>query len=110
METAFPPLLLDAPKACVCCGDVRPTAHQEPLCDSCVHPEEIRSYCAKCGARGTYPLDDFIRVMAQHHPQVTFHPGMTVRLPACADCNEDGRPPAGDGVIRFYGLAKTASA
>jgi hypothetical protein len=110
METVSLPLRLAAPKACVCCGDVRSTTHRSPLCEACVAPEEIRSYCAKCGTRGVYPLDDFIRVMMEHHPQVEFRPGMVVRLPACAACNQDGRPPEGDGVIRFYGIDASATA
>lgn len=105
METVPAPLRLAAPEACVCCGDRHDTTCRAPLCGACVAPDEIRSFCVKCRARGAYPLDDFIRVMAEHHPNVSFAPGMVVRLPACAKCNEDGRPPAGDGVIRFYGIA-----
>jgi len=103
METNRP--LLQEPKGCVCCGASAATAHRRPLCDACVSPDEIRSYCAKCGARGAYVPEDFIRVMSTHYPEVAFERGMVVRLPACATCNGDGRPPVGDGRVRFLGIA-----
>ena len=97
--------VLSGPKACICCGTPAPTRHRDPLCDACVAPDEIRSYCAKCGARGIYPLEDFIRVMTAHYPGIGFAPGMVVRLPACATCKDDGHPPAGGGTIRFLGIS-----
>lgn len=97
--------LLAAPKPCICCGAVRPTPHRAPLCDACVDPSEIRSYCAKCGDRGRYPTEDFVRVLKEHYPDQEFAPGMAVRLPACKSCKDDGRPPLDGGVIRFLGIS-----
>ncbi|GEM_PF-4473343 len=104
MVDASEPVLADA-KPCVCCGQTARTRHAHPLCDACVAPGEIRSYCARCKARGAYPPEDFIRVMSSHYPQVEFAPGMAVRLPACAACTSDKRLPAAKGEVRFYGIS-----
>lgn len=98
--------MFDRPTCCVCCETVvGKTPYREPLCDACVAPGEARSYCAKCGARGEYPFEDFMRVMAQHYPVMTLGPGTAVRLPACQACLGDGRPTVSDGIVRFYGIS-----
>lgn len=96
--------VLSKPQACVCCGTtVAGVPRKQPLCGACVEPGTARSYCAKCGKRGEYPFEDFMRVVAKSHPGMELAPGVVVRLPACADCKDDGRPMAGDRVL-FYGI------
>jgi len=94
------------PSACICCqAPIAKTTHRQPICGDCVAPGEARSYCAKCGHRGTYPYEDFLRVMSEHYPHIRFGADVAVRLPACEKCKDDGRPPADGGLIRFYGIS-----
>lgn len=105
MENA-PRALLKEPQSCVSCAEQVPASHRRrPICDVCIGPGEARSYCAKCGRRDRYPFEDFVRVMSRHYPQFDFSEGTCVRLPACASCKDDGKPPVDGGLIRYYGIS-----
>lgn len=107
-ETSPIPPLFGRNAHCICCGvGILRTSQKQPICQTCVSPGEARSYCAKCGHRGTYPYEDFLRVMAKHYPDITFGTDIAVRLPACECCNQDGRPPVGDGLVSFFGIEFT---
>ncbi|MEK7545992.1 MAG: hypothetical protein AAB554_02840 [Patescibacteria group bacterium] len=101
----IPDVIPPCQKSCVCCGKESASNRRQPLCDVCVAPGEVRSYCAKCGARNAYHTDDFVRVMSAHYPEISFAPGMAVWLPACARCYGDGRPSVPPGNVRFYGIS-----
>lgn len=106
MKESHVSTLTDRRTRCVCCDTaVEKTAYREPLCGACAAPGEARSYCAKCGARGAYPFEDFMRVMAEHYPAMALSPGTAVALPACARCVNDGKPSANRGIVRFYGIS-----
>ena len=102
--TLSPPLSGQLSK-CICCqAEIIRTLHRQPICSACVAPGEARSYCAKCGHRGDYPYDDFLRVMSRHYQDIKFSTDIAVRLPVCEHCKSDGRPPMEDGLVRFFGI------
>jgi hypothetical protein len=42
--------------------------------------------------------------MSKQYPDITFGSDIAVRLPACQECNRDGRPPQDHGQVSFYGI------
>lgn len=74
------------------------------LCERCVHPDEIRTFCASCGDRqGLVPgmgLEWLVAIL----PEVSHAPGTAIRLQQCPAC----APGQGLGFIEVYRLRANA--
>ena len=74
---------------CRCVGP--PDRKQNFLCEECVHPLEIRTFCASCGAHTTLETAGGLQLLAELFPDHMHDVGTTIRLERCPTCAAPGQ-------------------
>ncbi len=67
----------------VCQATGEPDHAKVLLCEDCVHPDEIRSYCLGCGARRSYAPESLAALLSAHALNREVSPGTVMRLERC---------------------------
>lgn len=62
------------------------------LCEDCVHPLEIRTFCARCGQRETLDTAAGLTFLARIMPEVEHATGTAIRIERCMQCDPDHAP------------------
>jgi hypothetical protein len=62
------------------------------LCENCVHPLEIRTFCAGCGARATFDPIAGLAFLSRIMPEVTHATGTAIRTECCTQCDTNRAP------------------
>lgn len=62
------------------------------LCEGCIHPLEIRTFCAGCGQRETLDTIAGLAFLARIMPEVAHSTGTAIRIACCIRCDPDRAP------------------
>lgn len=91
-----PPMVTALPGRCAACGKTGPASRTRSfLCNECVHPSEVRSYCSRCKTRTTYAQEGHeavARLLASSDVAVDNSLGLIIVLATCAECRAEDEP------------------
>lgn len=90
---------------CTVCGRQGPSHRTRNfLCEDCVHPLEIRSFCTQCRNHTTYPLEAGFALLRALFPEQPPATGVVIHFPHCFECAPNGP----DAFVRVYRIRDIA--